>query len=220
MYKKRHYTIQTFFILHKTMKHSKPIAKTARILSTTYIILFSSLIIHELGHYFAEEYLLDECGVTNIVLSFDLLLLERHGLTYIACTDYSKVKPYAILDLNKPTRPVFDIILGASEEGIGHRSLENLAVAALSGPLAELIYMTALVAFLYQRYGDYGFLRALYPLYLLSVFNAGEYDVLYVSPVKETLFTLIYYGVYTAFTMAYVIYNRGYYKKLAGRYFS
>ncbi len=193
------------------MAPSGRLAKAARILLITYVVLFSSLIVHELGHYVAERYVVGECGVTNIVYSFDLLLMERHGLTYIACTDYRPAEPGFLVDLSRPTRPILEVTLGTTIRGEGHTSYGGLVVSALAGPFSEILFMTAVVVLLYKRYPEYHFLMLLYPLYLLIALIAAEYDMRYISPLTGHGFTAVYYGAYLVFTAAYVSHNRKHY---------
>ncbi|MGY5881599.1 MAG: hypothetical protein RTV31_15215 [Candidatus Thorarchaeota archaeon] len=183
-----------------------------------YFILFSSLIIHELGHIYSAQYITKDCMFTETTFHFDLLVLRRSGMTYFSCNyglnhlENPKIK----FDFSDITDPSINIKV-ASAEGIKQLTspLTTGWFTALMGPSFELLYITWIIHWLSRRYKQVRVIKASYLVFLFMVFVSSRMDFQQAIPEENSdLFIILYFITYMVVALTHISLNIHYYRSL------
>ena len=183
-----------------------------------YLILFSSLAVHELGHIYAAEHIAKDCIFTETEFRLDLLVLRRSAMTYFTCSHgvYRTERPVVTVEWVDFTLPTVKV--KAAEAGGLRQITSPLATGwftALMGPALELIYVTWIVHWLSNRYRHIRVIRASYLLFLFMIFASSRMDFQQAVPEEHTaLFIICYLMAYMAIALTHITFNVEYYRSL------
>ncbi|MBD3388119.1 MAG: hypothetical protein GF416_03645 [Candidatus Altiarchaeales archaeon] len=185
---------------------------------TFYLLLFSSLVVHEFGHIYAAQHISKRCIFTETSLTFDFLLLRRSGMTYFTCShgvEYLE-NPLLTVDFNDITAPKLRF-KAARSAGIAQVTspLTTGWFTALMGPLLEVIYITLVIDWLSRSYERFRFVKGYYLFFIVIVFVSSRYDFLELIPVLGVVpFMSLYFLSFMLVALVHLTYNIEYYRRL------
>jgi hypothetical protein len=184
-----------------------------------FLLSSSALLIHELSHIYAAEYITKDCIFTESVIRFDLLFFRRSGMTYFTCSHgVEQVSPPQVRfvwdDFTSPE--VHMVVAKASGMQQISSPLTTGWFTALMGPALEIIYVaivTDWISLMFKRLR--GFLVFFLPM-LVMIFYSSWSDFSQAIPKENPgIFTAAYLLAFIVIGMLHISFNFEYYKSLA-----
>jgi hypothetical protein len=184
-----------------------------------YLLLFSSLAVHEFGHIYSAQYITKDCMFTESKLTLDFLILRRSGMTYFTCSSgVNRLKsPLWSIDLADPLEPKISVQV-AKAEGIQlvTSPLTTGWFTALMGPILEIAYVTVAIDWLSRTFKRLEAIRAAYLPFLVIVFFASRMDFAQAATQSDSvLFSSAYVLAFALIALSHLTLNLDYYRGLS-----